>query len=215
MTLHFQDIRKNYIPHILKEIYIDRVYDPYFQGRSDLTVFDLGANIGLFSIYASQYARKVVSVEPSKQVFEFLEKNLEQIPTKTDNTLLKAAIGAKNGSITLYGSDDNLTMFSTHKVGVHNDDSEEVEMIDMKELFNRSKVDHCDIMKLDIEGSEFEVLASKAFTKMASKIDMIVGEIHPWTGRNPNQCVQALEENGFKVEIVEPSPILFRAERLK
>ena len=131
MTLHFQDIRKNYIPHILKEIYIDRVYDPYFQGRSDLTVFDLGANIGLFSIYASQYSKKVVSVEPSRQIFEFLERNLEQIPPKIDNISLRAAVGAKNGSITLYGSDDNLTMFSTHKVGVHNDYSEEVEMIDM------------------------------------------------------------------------------------
>lgn len=215
MTIHFQDIRKNFVSNILKEIYMDRVYDPYFNGKSDLTVFDLGANIGLFSMYAWDFAKKIVSVEPSGQIFEYLEKNMLQKPKQTKTILLKAAIGAKNGEIDLYGSDTNLTMFSTHKVGIHADDSEKVEMIDMEELFKRSKTKKCDIMKIDIEGSEFEVLSSRGFSKVASKIDFIVGEIHAWTGRNPHQCVQSLEENGFRVEIVGNSPILFRAERIK
>src|SRR5690606_9273088 len=177
-----------------------------------LVILDLGANIGLFSLYAAQFAKKIVAVEPASSIYEYLSKNVD-----SEHTIypVQAAIGAENGSLELFGSDDNLTMFSAHKVGIHNEKSEKVKMIGLQTLLDLFSLTHVDFMKLDIEGSEFEVLASDEFLKAAPKIDCIMGEIHPWTGRNPQQCVQALEEAGFSIEILSQSPILFIARRPK
>lgn len=211
-TLHFQDMRKNFIPQILEEIYIRNVYEPILQGKSDLTIIDCGANLGLFSLYVMKYAKTVIAVEPSSQIYEYLEKNTKDYPIiKT----IKVAVGAENGSLELFGSDENLTMFSSHKIGIHSDKSEKVQQMGMQTLLDYFSLTHVDFLKLDIEGSEFEVLASDEFLKASPKIDCIMGEIHRWTGRNPAQCVQALEEAGYTVEIISQSPILFLAKRAK
>lgn len=209
-TLHYSDMETNFIPQILEEIYVRKVYEPLLRGRHDLVIFDLGANIGLFSLYASRFAKKLIAVEPSSKIYEFLVKNTE---TEYNIYPIQAAVGAENGSLELFGSDVNLTMFSAHKVDIHNDKSETVKQIGMQTLLDLHSITHVDFMKLDIEGSEFEVLASDEFMKAAPKIDVIMGEIHPWTGRNPQQCVQALDEAGFSVEILGQSPILFLARR--
>ena len=60
-------------------------------------------------------------------------------------------------------------------------------------------------MKMDIEGSEAEVIGSEGFRLVADKIDTIIMELHTnnsgltWTGRNPNQTIQALKSKGFNV----------------
>ena len=42
-SLYFKDF--TYIPNILKEIYMDKVYEPFM--RPNMTIVDIGANIGL------------------------------------------------------------------------------------------------------------------------------------------------------------------------
>lgn len=214
MQLHFESFETNYIAHILQEMYISKVYEPILRGRSGLTIIDLGANIGLFSIYAYQYAKKIIAVEPSAKMYDYLQKNIKENKLK-NITPEKAAIGAENGKMKLFGSDVNLTMFSAHKTGVHTDKTETVKQLGMLTLLNLHSIDHVDFLKMDIEGSEFEVLASDEFAKAAPKIDFIMGEIHSWTGRNPQQCVQALEECGYEVTIISQSPLLFQAKRIK
>ena len=78
--------------------------------------------------------------------------------------------------------------------------SEEVECITFDTLFANEKIEHVDFMKLDVEGSEVEVLSSEGFRKVAPKIDLIVLEIHAWNGRHPNQVKDALRGNGFTVD---------------
>lgn len=200
----------NYIPQILEEIYVRKVYEPILHGRSDLTILDCGANIGLFSLYAAKFAKKIVAIEPSSQIFEYLSLNIAEEPVIT---AMQVAVGAENGSLELFGSDVNLTMFSAHKTGVHNEKPEKVKKMGIQTILDFNSLTHVDFMKLDIEGSEFEVLASDEFAKAAPKIDVIMGEIHSWTGRNPTQCVQSLEECGYSVEILSQSPLLFLARR--
>lgn len=213
MSLHFQDIEKNYIAHILKEIYYDKVYDPYFRGKKDLTVLDLGANIGLFSLYVHKFASTVLAVEPASDIYECLVRNIHDNELGAVITPVQAAIGGENGQMKLYTSDVNLTMASSHPIDLHNKEPEIVQKMGLFTLLNLHSIEHVDFMKLDIEGSEFELLASEEFLKAAPRIDFIMGEIHSWTGRNPQQCIQSLEESGYDVEIVSQSPLLFQAKR--
>lgn len=210
MKLAFNGFRENFIAEILKEIYIDKVYDSHLKGKKDLVIFDLGANIGLFTLYALPFAKKIVSVEPSSKNFKYLEENTKEY----DNvTRLKVAVGAKNGSLELFECKDNDTAFSIYKTPSHTDKKELVKEMNMSTIMDLTEVKHIDFMKVDIEGSEFEFFSSDDFLKASENIDVIMGEIHSWTGRNPNQVLVSLEECGYKVKILSQNPILFVAER--
>jgi len=75
-AIFYNDWESSFIPDILKEIYTDKIYAPYFLGKKDLTILDLGANIGLTTTYFSQFG-KVYSVEPAKETFEVLKHTIE------------------------------------------------------------------------------------------------------------------------------------------
>lgn len=210
MTIHFDSFEKNFIADILKEIYIDKVYQSHFAGKNDLVVFDLGANIGLFTLYVLPFSKKIVSVEPSSKIFDYLEKNTKEYP---QITRVQAAVGAENGSLELFQCKDNDTAYSSFKTPSHTDKKELVKKMNISTIMNMVEVKHIDFMKVDIEGSEFEVFASDDFLKASENIDVIMGEIHSWTGRNPNQVLISLEECGYKVKILSQNPILFVAER--
>ena len=70
------------------------------------------------------------------------------------------------------------------------------------------------ILKLDIEGSEVELLSSEGFSIVAPKINIIIGEIHSWNGRNPNQIKDALKTNGFNLETVPNDANIFVAKKV-
>jgi len=66
--------------YLFNEIFVDCAYRRHGVGICDNdTVIDIGANIGLFSLFASNEAKnvKVIAVEPSPVVLPILTKNLE------------------------------------------------------------------------------------------------------------------------------------------
>lgn len=90
---------------------------------------------------------------------------------------------------------------------------EVVAAVTLEDLFEEKKIDHVDFMKLDIEGSEAEVLASESFRNVAPKIDTILMELHSWTGRHPNQVKEALKNAGFTVSTVPNDAEILVAKR--
>ena len=196
-------IEDNYINLILLEVYGKTpqekgIYDQFLSGKKDLTILDIGGNLGLTANYFSQFG-KVFVLEPSKEHFECMSKLIEQ--NKLNNvTAINKALYIKDGTLPFFHN-RNKTMFSLHQsVNDNSSPPEEVECIAIDTLLNEYKIEHVDFMKLDIEGSEVEVISSKGFKDVASKIDMMVIEVHAWNGRNPNQLVDTLKMRGFYVE---------------
>lgn len=196
-AIYFHDFGNSYIPHILKEVYIDQVYAPFVKDKKDLTVLDCGANVGLTAYYFKDYAKQVIAVEPSKIHQEALSAMVKQNSIK-NIVLFPNAIAGECGMVKL-NHNPNVTMFSMRQE-VASGEFEEVEAIDMVELFKRAKIDHVDIMKMDIEGSEYDLITSESFQKMAPKIDCILGEFHTWSGVNPAQFANCLSDLGYKFE---------------
>ncbi len=196
----------NYLQQQMDEIYKDRVYDPFLGGKKDLTIIDLGANIGVTSYYFARFAKVVYAVEPASEHFEALRKMVEfnSIPTIIP---IKKAIGVANGQSRLIKNQVNLTQFSINpfiedgmrQAGWPRLPDEAVETITIDKLFKDNKIEHCDFMKMDIEGMEIDVLGGAGFSSVANKIDMLVVERHSWAGRHPHQLDEALKNNGFKV----------------
>ena len=210
----YGSIEENWLGHQMAEIWKDGVYRPYLPLIKEGTLaLDIGANIGLVSLYLSKYFERVIAVEPSQKHFECLNKNLVS-HNVTNVTPIKKAIYIKSGSLPFGGPIDNTTMRSLHMATWKDQNSDEtVECITIDKLFEQENIDRVHLMKLDVEGSETEIVSSDGFAKVASKIDCIVGETHAWSGRHPNQFKDALRTNGFTVEQIKNDANLFVAKR--
>lgn len=207
-------VEQHFIPHIMEEIFKQRVYDQFFQGKKDLVVLDFGGNIGLFSYYAYPFARVVYALEPSQIHFDTFSHMLEYNGIKNVK-LNKLALSHKNGKTTFYHT-PNVTAFSLRpEIHVPEAGSEEVETVTIDKFFEDNGIEHVDFMKLDIEGSEFEVIGSEGFAKVAPKIDALVVELHSWGGFNYAQLVNRLRDLGYELEQMPTEATVFAARRRK
>ena len=202
------NIEENFLGHIMAEIYRDRVYDPFLMGRKDLTILDVGAHCGLFSIYAAKYAKKIIAVEPSPGHFEALKMNTKNLPVEAIN----AAIAEKDGKMDLYGN-DNKTMLSLMPQA-SDPKYKPVQVTTMTLNTLLKDVEKVDFMKLDVEGKEQDILQGEGFTRVAPKIREIVLEVHAWNGRHPNQIKETLKNNGYQVNQILNDAQLFHAIRI-
>ena len=203
-------IESNFLGHQMAEIYKDNLYRPFLMGKKELTIIDLGANVGLTSYYFSKFASKVYAIEPASEHFEALTKMIDFNNFK--NIIpLKKAISIRNGTTQLFKNQTNMTSYSIDPiVNAHIEKQqwgkkpqETVECITLEKLFKDNEIKHCDFMKMDIEGSEAEILGHTSFRNLAPEIDTIVLESHLWGNRHPNQVKEALKNNGFEVSQIQ------------
>lgn len=210
--IFFNDFKNSYIPEILKEIYHDKVYQPFLEDKKDLVIMDVGANIGLFTLYASQFAKKIYSVEPSNDHMTVLNTMVKY--NKLDKvTTIKKALSHENGTADFYHS-ENVTMFSLSNLVDNTGVKETVNTITLDKLFEEQGIEYIDFMKLDVEGAEGKIIGSKGFESVADKIGTIVLEWHTWSGFNPTLLVTTLRDYGFKVEPLKTDATLFACTRL-
>ena len=145
------------------------------------SIVDAGANIGLASLFfANKYPNAtIIAIEPDESNIELLEMNIK--PYKNIH-LLKGALWDSSGEIDLFdaglgnwgfmvGSKDNhsdikLPFKSTNKTKAYTVD-------EIMKLFNWNSID---ILKMDIEGSEKEVLSNSS--KWIDKVSLLIVELH-------------------------------------
>lgn len=173
-----------YIPHIFKEIYFEGIYTDVFNKRENMTIIDLGANIGIVTQYMRQYAKHIYAVEPSTEHFAALTKNIEF--NKWDNVSAhKVAISGKDGEATLALNEYNHTMHSLaftdenehgQRAGRHN--HETVKTQTLATFMKENKIDEVDFIKFDTEGNEDDILRCDSFREVADKIKAIEIELH-------------------------------------
>jgi len=135
----FTDFKNQYIPNIFEEIYKHKVYEPFLAGRKDLTIVDIGANIGLVSYYFKDYAKTVYAIEPAKIHQDCINAMISQ--NKIENIkLCPYAISHKNGTEKFYHN-DNVTMFSLEDTVNKKDDFEEVETKTLEDFMKENNID--------------------------------------------------------------------------
>lgn len=211
-AIFFRNFNNSYIPQIMQEIWVQRIYEPFLKNLKDATILDVGANIGLFSLYAKDYAKQVYALEPSIQHFSAMSMMLEWNEIRNVYPL-KLALSNKNGESTFYHN-SNVTMFSLRpEVNGLPNESEAVQTLDMETLCKTYDIGTIDFMKLDVEGSEVEILASESFEKVVPRIKAMVMEYHTWSQVNPQQVVNMLRDYGFKVEQIPSDATIFSAVR--
>ena len=194
-----------YIPHILKEIYIDKVFAKV---KPCDVIVDVGANIGLTVMYLRKFAKKVYAIEPSSEHFVALSDNLyynEWRNVRID----KMAISYKTGHFPLFINDQNRTMNSLvwPQVG----GSEKVFCDTFAGLMNSKDIETIDFCKLDVEGAEEDILTGEGFISVADRIKSLLVEIH-YPSR-VNYLLGHMTKLGYTWENVPADSILYWFER--
>ena len=210
----YGELEHNWIGHQMVDIYHDRIFQTFLPLIKEGTLaLDIGANIGLVSMFLSHAFERVISLDPSWEHFDALNRNL-QVNKITNVKPIRKAIYIENREMSFGGPVDNKTMRSLHmSTWPGGKNSEVVEAITLDKLFEDEKIERVHFMKLDIEGTETEIFSSEGFQKVAPKIDTILYETHKWSGRNPNQIKDALKMNGFEINGFQHDPEIFVARR--
>lgn len=136
----------------LKEQIRSGMYQHLFFGKQDLVFLDIGANIGLVSIYAVPFCKRIVAIEPSPEVFPVLVENTKYV---LNIEPYQYALAPRNESVEFFINDINSTASST--VNTYGTLTH-VEGRTLIKLLQDLKLDHVDVAKFDCEGAEGESL---------------------------------------------------------
>src|SRR3989344_3874707 len=176
-------------------------------------IIDIGANIGVFSIFSAGKSNIVYSYEPMSDNFRLLEENIKLNKLENRVFALNIGIAAKREKRKLYLGKSPFHSFlpmesSPFNVlysdrGTANKQSFlEINCISLKDIFDENQISKCDILKIDCEGAEYEILYNlpDSYFKRIKEIRM---EYHNHLNQYENNgeyLKSFLANRGFSIE---------------
>ena len=172
---------------------------------SKMTILDLGAHIGLSTLYFARLfpGARIVSVEPVPENAAFLRKNvfenlLEQV------LITEVAVSDQDGEGELYvdASPDRWYSTAGIKRGAWNGEQEsKIINVQTRTLTSILQEYRPSIVKMDIEGAETDVI--KQAQDEVSGVEIWLIEFHPIEGKGMEEIVQTFEERGYRVQVTK------------
>jgi FkbM family methyltransferase len=191
---------------VIKEICLDRDYERGFVPvENGWTVVDLGAGLGDFAICTARECpdSTVYAFEPLAESYALLLANLElnRLVNVRTFPLAVAASAGRLHMATKAGLEGSSRTLPQDEVAA----TIPVEAITLDQVFERSKIERCDFLKIDCEGAEYDILfgASEVALRRIWRVAMEYHEGITRFGRD--DLVRFLEERGFRVR-TRPNP---------
>lgn len=151
-------------------------YDFYQIPKQLTSAVDIGANVGIFSLICASRGAEVYAYEPEKTSYDVLLENIKLNGYQEKIHSHRSAVGV-TGKVRLYIHESNSGACSTHLEligGLQEEKYQDVDSILLAEVFR--DVPHCDLLKIDCEGSEAEILPG--MREVVSKIEQVSVEFH-------------------------------------
>lgn len=184
--------------------------------RRGMTVVDAGAAVGQYTLLASRRVGATGSVhsfEPHPGNFRALLRNLELNPSLRGAIRLNhAGLGNERGLRTLHDGPEGNRGMSSLVLRIHPDvASNEVPIVPLDEYAEEANLTSVDVLKLDVEGSELQVLRG-AERLLARRTPMaILCELNPimlsYAGSSPEEIVDYLRGFGFRGFVPRAFPL--------
>ena len=187
---------------VINETWIENVYrihqGQFFGGG---VFVDIGANIGAVSLFVDSFNKdreddskiKVYSVEPEPNNLYLLNKNIENNPTE-NITIVNNAIWYEEKMVSISNRGGNSSIVDLEE------DSSEVLAITLETLFLTYDIKEVDVMKIDIEGAEFDLIINTPAETLA-KINRLVLEFDKSFDGRFGQMIEKLSKQ-FGIDIL-------------
>lgn len=186
------------------------------QINQNSTIVDVGcAHDPDFSIHIiNTHNAKCFGVDPTRKHFPALKQVEQKYKGKFEH--LPFAVGANAGKLTFHESkiNDSGSLLSDHS-NVMKDDiiSYDVDVLSIKELKAKVGAEHIDILKLDLEGAEYQLLEDIQ-AKHLDGINQIFVEFHhhcikKYSIQDTNKYVKKIESLGFQSFTIDYHNFLF------
>lgn len=181
--------------------------EEYYLEKTDtpIRVIDGGANIGISLLYIKLQApnARVTCFEPNPAAQEVLQKNIDANGWRESVTIVGSALGAKVGAADFFLSADTDTDSSGTLTKKQNPKNTQRSFIVSVEPLSQYLTKPLDLLKLDIEGAEYAVIAELQATGRLSLIKQIQLEYHdaPLATHPLSDMLHLLEREGFKTAV--------------
>lgn len=179
-------IRNKHDLRVVKEVIEEHEYERWgdIKMLPAYTVIDAGAHIGSFTRLALAYQCNVIAIEPDDENFEMLLKNTEGYTVKLVHGLLwngkevKFLKDAERGELNKVDSKGKM-----------------MPSVKLDSLVEHFKLKSIDLLKMDIEGSEYEVLYNFKHLDIVKQLTM---EWH-YGSTKMAELIIFLEQRDFEV----------------
>lgn len=204
--------------HMFCDIFVDREYEPAFgpffgdiSTQSTAYILDLGANAGMFTLFLThEHARRqcggrleIDCVEADPETVRRLTQNLARLdPNLATARIWSGLAGKRSGTATLqrHSSDHSSSVMtaSGHRGGVRTG------YLDLEKLVGaRTRID---LLKVDIEGSEFDLVA--AYPSLFARTRHLVIELHREFGDADHLRSQLAADFGSELLLKQTDQVL-------
>lgn len=191
---------------ILSEIFLEKDYN--FICNSHCVVIDIGANVGIASIFFSQkdYVKKIYSFEPVIDTFRIAEQNFKNNNIKKIKGFYNFGLGANN-RVEDFFFNKNLKgnsglrgflspSYNRSSIVTESRTVEIKKASDVLEPIIKENQDLKIVVKIDCEGAEYEIIENLSKENLLKNIDIIMIE---WHDRGAKVIEDYLTINNFTI----------------
>jgi FkbM family methyltransferase len=202
MDKHFS-IPINHAKTILDQIN-SGMYAKWFEGKKDLVCIDIGANVGLVSLYMHPACKELYCLEPTPAHFLLLKELLGE---HQNVHIYPTALSGTNGQVvfmTGHSTENKITTeegYGNGKIKVPG-----ITLSSFLQASNAEK-DIIDFIKCDIEGAEIFALTEAELKLTRGKIRNFFVECHPSNNYGMDACreelIKRFKKNGYEIEVID------------
>jgi len=171
--------------------YIRMLESSIFRNGSRSTILDVGANLGDFTMATVSKARRVLSIEPGRENFDVLCKNL-QINSLNQVVPLNVAAHDSPGNLSLIGNGADLRVTNFNG-------GEQAIGAPLDDLLHAQGIDYVDVAKIDVQGHEMKVLGGMSSYLREHRIGLLIVEVHTHRGINGSDVLSFMQPLGYRL----------------
>ncbi|MGJ3235806.1 FkbM family methyltransferase [Marivirga sp.] len=213
----------------LNRLYENRNHDLYSNGEFTVlkkisklkpaVIIDGGANIGKYTLVCNELMPNtlIYSLEPVKDTFKLLSQN---VSTHENIVAVQKGLYKTNTSkeINIFNSNTHSSLVDIQGLSYESTQKQTIELTKGDDFLKEHKIDEVDLLKIDVEGAEFDALLGFDEHISNGKIKMIqfeYGYINITTKKLLIDFYNYFESKGYLLGKIFPKTVEFRKYEFK
>jgi FkbM family methyltransferase len=187
---------------VFNEIIGHKVYhNDFVNVEENDVIIDIGFNYGLFSMVSlKNNPKKIIAFEPNPKLVSNYQKFLNHEKIE----LHQKAVSNKEGVVTFKENNDPGMSTLLSDINTYNvNDTYEVELCDFYKFIQENNINYIDYLKVDCEGSEYDIFESIPKEYLNTKVKKIALEFHhKFEDEKVQNLYNKIIDCGFEIKVI-------------